>query len=477
MPKFKLLLGNFNINSTITLIVWLTLTLPLVGLGYGADVDSWIVAENGEQIWETKSYQKSRSMGFPLHELISAPLVHFGGWITSNIASLIAGFTFLGAVWKLGRMDHLRHPSLTFLITAFHPIIIISSTTTMDYIWAVSPLSWAYVMILNNKPASSGALIGIATGFRPTSVIFCVPAILWFLWIGKWKSAGIVTLTTVAVSLLTLSPLLIALGLPTDLDAAQFPSELNLKDLVLLTGFKLTFALGILQTIWLFSLVIFICWGQWHNNQKTSPNSNPELRFHLAVIIMYLALFLALPMEAEYLMPAFLSLILICDRFLSVRLMTITVVILLSYHILRLDLLGGESGYRKIEATIKPGYTIAHVQQRKHMLSTREIASDYQATNKTILLYGRRWIPLQNSRWAISTDIDLPCQINGSLCLSFQTVDLNILKKWSEDGYRIVAWNDRKSYLVRSGSAWRNYVEIIDLDQFFGKSVNGSLFQ
>ena len=91
-------------------VAWLLVTLPLVNLGYGSDVDAWIVANNGEQIWESHTYTKSRSMGFPLFELAITPLVHLGGWAASNLASVVAGLTFVGAVWALVRLQHLRHP-------------------------------------------------------------------------------------------------------------------------------------------------------------------------------------------------------------------------------------------------------------------------------------------------------------------------------------------------------------------------------
>src|SRR3954463_4457952 len=58
----------------IVLVVWTLLTLPLVTLGPGSDVDAWTVARTGERIWDSGTYIRSRTSGFPLYELALAPL-------------------------------------------------------------------------------------------------------------------------------------------------------------------------------------------------------------------------------------------------------------------------------------------------------------------------------------------------------------------------------------------------------------------
>ena len=471
---------RFGSPSTVfllLLVAWLAVTLPLVTLGYGSDVDAWIVANNGEQIWESRSYHSSRSMGFPLYELAITPLVHLGGWVASNLASVAAGVFFLGAVWRLVRIHHLRHPLLTFLVLGFHPLIIINSTTTMDYIWAVSGLAWGYVSLVSNKPVAAGVLIGIATGFRPTSILFAGPAILWFAWRRQWKQAAIVAVASLVVAVLALSPMLIQSGLPTGPSSVQFPSELGARELVLLVGYNFTFTIGILQTLWVFGIIAFLLWKKWSFQGAKIWPRDPFLPFHISVILVWIGLFLALPVEPEYLIPALLSLVLLGDRFLSTRLMAVTVVLLLSYHVVRVDLLGGDSGDRRLQANIEAGYTIAHIRERIHILSTRELATDHDAATKTILMYGEASIPFQNDAWGRNADLDLWYQKDGRLYLSPETSDLNILRSWTDQGFRVVAWNKRKAFLTRSGDEWRNYVDIVELEDFFGRPVKGKIFQ
>ena len=470
-------LANSRVFFPLVVVVWLAVTLPLVNLGYGSDVDAWIVANNGENIWESHTYSSSRSMGFPLFELAITPLVHLGGWMASNLASVVAGLFFLGAVWALVRLRHLRHSQLTFLVLAFHPLIIINSTTTMDYVWAVSSLGWAYVALLSNKPLAAGVLIGIATGFRPTSILFAGPAILWFAWQRQWKYAAIVAAISLLMAVFAYSPALIEYGLSTDRTSGILPGDLSAKDLVLLMGYNLTFAIGLLQTVWVVGLISIVLWRRRNIPAVNSSAPDPFLPFHLAVVFIWIALFLTLPVEPEYLLPAFLSLLLLCDRFLSARLMAVTVILLLSYHLVRVDLLGGESGDRRVQANIEAGYTIAHIQERRHILSIRELSTEYDPPTKTILMYGEASTPLQNDAWARDSDLDLWYQIDGDFYVTLETADLETLRFWSEKGFRIVAWNKRKSFLTRSGDEWRKYVEIVELEDFFGRRVKGKIFQ
>jgi len=386
----------------------------------------------------------------------------------------------LGAVWALVRLRHLRHSQLTFLVLAFHPLIIINSTTTMDYIWAVSSLGWAYVALVSNKPLAAGVLIGIATGFRPTSILFAGPAILWFAWRRQWKPAAIVAAISLLVAVIAYSPVLIEYGLPADRTTGLFPDDLSAKDLVLLMGYNLTFAIGILQTVWVVGLIAIVLWRQRNTKSEITPNSSapdPFLPFHLTLVFIWILLFLTLPVEPEYLLPALLSLFLLCDRFLSTRLMAVTVVLLLSYHVIRVDLLGGESGSRHVQANIEAGYTIAHIQERRHILSTRELSTEYRPATKTILMYGEASTPLQNDAWARDTALDLWYQIDSNFYLTLETANLESLRSWKEKGFRIVAWNKRKSFLTASGDEWRKYVEIVELPELFGRPVKGKVFQ
>ncbi len=98
-----------------------------------------------------------------------------------------------------------------------------------------------------------------------------------------------------------------------------------------------------------------------------------------------------------------------------------------------------ESGNRYIEWRVRPGQTLAEISARQHVLTTRDLANRYWADQKTILLYGEGWIPVQNSAWVGDDHVGLTREREGQLYLANLATDTYILATWSESGFRIVA--------------------------------------
>src|SRR5436190_24345073 len=92
---------------------WLAAAAPMLTLGYGSDVDSWLVGQRAFQMWETGTYARSRSTGFPLYEIAVTPLVAGGAWVASNAFSLAAGLGVILLMYRLAADRTLRHPFIT----------------------------------------------------------------------------------------------------------------------------------------------------------------------------------------------------------------------------------------------------------------------------------------------------------------------------------------------------------------------------
>ena len=73
--------------------------LPFLWLGYGEDPDTWRVARSASTLWESGLYETSRMPGYPLHEIISSPIIGIGGAPLSNAFALLIGL-LLVVVWK-----------------------------------------------------------------------------------------------------------------------------------------------------------------------------------------------------------------------------------------------------------------------------------------------------------------------------------------------------------------------------------------
>jgi len=180
-------------------------------LGYGTDPDAWRVALVADYLWKEGEYLPSRLPGYPLHELTTALFIK-GGWIATNLSTVLASLAGVYMfAWLARRLDIPNAGALTIGF-AFAPLLWINSVQTMDYMWALTFVLGSYVALTYNRPSVAGVVLGIAAGFRPTS-LFMLP-IFWLLLLrtGQRSQLRPLTLSTIATSLLAFLPVILTYG-------------------------------------------------------------------------------------------------------------------------------------------------------------------------------------------------------------------------------------------------------------------------
>ncbi|MEJ2721592.1 MAG: hypothetical protein P8181_10720, partial [bacterium] len=150
-------------------------------------------------------------------------------------------------------------------------------------------------------------------------------------------------------------------------------------------------------------------------------------------------------------------------------------VLLVSFHFVQLDALAGESGRREIGLSVRPGYTIDRVEDRRFRLSTRRAASECTVNRPTVLMFGDSWIPILNGRWTLDPEHRMYRRLNTPLYLSKPILDEAEVKRLAADGFRLVVWEGAKWEYVRGGfKSWQEYVDVVDnLGAFFNVPVEG----
>jgi hypothetical protein len=145
----------------------------------------------------------------------------------------------------------------------------------------------------------------------------------------------------------------------------------------------------------------------------------------------------------------------------------------LSYHFISLDVVGGESGSRKMSPSIEVGYTINNIQCRIFKLSIRKIATEFVADRPTVLMYGVSWITAVNNKWVFDEKYKMFRQKDGNLFVSGRIRKEDRLRELKSQGFRLVVWNNEKwEYERTQNDFWRNYVEIVyELKDFFNLPV------
>ena len=150
---------------------------PFLAAGYGTDTDAWKLAWAAREIGTTGHYAPSRLPGFPVQEYASALLWRRGPLALnglSALASVIAALLFLRLWRRLGGRD----AALATLAFAFVPAVFVGSVSAMDYLWAEAFVLGAANLALDGRAAASGLLLGMATGCRITSAALGLPIAL-----------------------------------------------------------------------------------------------------------------------------------------------------------------------------------------------------------------------------------------------------------------------------------------------------------
>ena len=145
-------------------------TLPMLWLGYGTDLDIGAVLGAGARVRDL-DYAPSRNPGVPVVEAIVAALDPVGGHILVNLATAAALAATVVAVARLVTTWGHDNGDLVALAFLASPIVLISGTQTADFIWAAAFLTWGALMLARERPVVAGVLLALALGSRSSSLV------------------------------------------------------------------------------------------------------------------------------------------------------------------------------------------------------------------------------------------------------------------------------------------------------------------
>ena len=151
-------------------------TLPILWLGYGTDLDIGFVLDAGARIRDF-DYVPSRNPGVPVVEAIVAVLDPVGGHVLVNLATAAALAATVVAVARLVTAWGHDNGDLVALAFLASPIVVISGTQTADFVWAVAFLSWGALLLVRRPPGRGGRAAGAVVGSR-SSTLLLVAALL-----------------------------------------------------------------------------------------------------------------------------------------------------------------------------------------------------------------------------------------------------------------------------------------------------------
>jgi len=400
------------------LLIAVALTrLPPVLQGYGADPDAWRVASSASRLWTTGEYQVSRYPGYPLHEIISAPLVALGGAAASNGATLIVALLLL-AIWNRIALREARHPAILVITLALTPLFLKNSVVTMDYIWSLFFLVLALDNALQKNALLAGVFVGLAAGFRMANLVALVPVGVLFLdqiqlrrirfrrsqsqqpqvrqsppdpfQLSQSRSLHPILMfmgVALGTTLLSYLPVILTLGLERWYaeTAAQLASIRQHNDL----GFRMflyrsVYAFGPLAVI----AAIGFLGARWKEFTRMFRSFDPLVWSPVAGIVVYSLVFFSLPLEREYLLPLVPFLLLLSDRFLMRSHLLLLLFCVITYAFINPDIVYHQEPVGRVQPNVRKGILLEDCEKRTRIAATRREILALTTSEKTIVVTG-----------------------------------------------------------------------------------------
>ncbi len=308
--------------------------VPFLSAGFGTDPDAWLVAVTARRIAATGQYVASRPPGYPVHELVTALVIHGGPIALTGLTAMfsVAAVGFFMSI--LRRLGCAAYP-LAGLALAMTPVVFIGSTNALDYVWALALLLAAYYFALLHRPLAAGILLGLATGCRLTSALMLAPLAVALYDTRSRRSAVRPILRLAAAWVITSAAAYLPVALTCGTDVFRFhePSDYPSLEIVLSRATLRTW--GAVGLIAIATAVIHrILRGRAPRGKPPPPETHgPPLKpsaesgaaphrhtwAALLAVLLYGLAFLRLPLEEGYLIPATPFALVLLWRLLSHR--------------------------------------------------------------------------------------------------------------------------------------------------------------
>ena len=365
----------------------------------------------------------SRFPGYPVQELVTSLFYNGYAWRLNLLTAIIStiGILFFALTLKTWRF---KNVFLASSALAFVPIIYINSTTTIDYVWALSFLLISLYFVARYNALLAGLFLGIAIGCRLTSGAMLIPYCIMILQAGEKKEniSRIVKMVLVSlfVGALFYFPVFAKYGsrffMYYDL---PYPSISK----VLYKFFIETWGLVGLLALFI-SVSIFFLPGTGSDRRYLFPRSINE-KYVIAWLIaidLYIIAFLRLPMESGYLIPMIPFVILIFGKYLYSKAFTVLcIMLILSSFFFNISPVEREDaataspvsfvfnqGEERLSVDVFDGPMISYESRRKNgMKFTSDLLHSFDTLRRKSLIVSGRWYNQLYLQRKDSTEFDI----------------------------------------------------------------------
>jgi hypothetical protein len=295
--------GAGELSERALVVVTAVVTLPILWLGYGTDLDIGDVLRAADHI-RTLDYEPSRNPGVPVVEAVVAVLDPVGGHVLVNLATALALVATVTGIARLVRAWGHGNGDLVALAFLASPIVVISGTQTADFIWATAFFTWGGVLLVRGRPVPAGLLFALTLGSRSSTLLLVTALLVAVGWDGENRRRALVA---TAVALPGAALLYVPVWLSYDrslrfLDATEgWVSLPNNMARFLLKNYAVAGA-ALVVVLAVAAPALIRALRNW--------GTDPMLRFAVLGFLATEALFLRMPWKPAHLVPCLLALVL-----------------------------------------------------------------------------------------------------------------------------------------------------------------------
>jgi hypothetical protein len=285
------------------LLVTAVVTLPILWLGYGTDLDIGAVLSAGQRIRDL-DYAPSRNPGVPVVETIVAVLDPVGGHVLTNLVTAIAlAATVVGTARLVRAWGH-ENGDLIALAFLASPIVLISGTQTADFVYATAFFVWGALALVRGHPVPAGVLFALTLGSRSSSLLLVTALLVAVAWDPEHRRRTFLA-TAVAV------PGAALLYVPVWLSYDRSLRFLDATDgWVSLPNNLARFLIKNYAVVGLAAVVVLVVAAPALVRSLRNWGVDPMLRFGVLGLFATEVLFLRMPWKPAHLVPSLLALVL-----------------------------------------------------------------------------------------------------------------------------------------------------------------------
>jgi hypothetical protein len=349
-------------------------------MGYGSDNDIYGMIESGYSTWRNHVLSTSRHPGYWTYEALIYVLSSIGGYVFSNICSLLVGCVVLWRFLVLAGKLRLAHPLLMCVCLAVTPLFAIASTTTMDYVWSLATLILAAEAMAKGRLVAAALLFALVINLRASDALIIAGGIFAAI---AFEIYGQRRFTLHARNLIFVGLGAVLLGCPTYVlswhvagNSMEFaapmigpPEMWTMKMRVGRFVYKILLSIGPLACL-ISAIVGVLCFRRRPVTLPLTTEGRTLIAILCGYVVGNLFLFFKFPVEISYLVPDIFCFLLLAGRYLFV---SRTSAVLLLLAILSLNFvqpqfaapnIPGHATGAHLHFSLQPGQLLSDVTER-----------------------------------------------------------------------------------------------------------------